>query len=304
MKVQTLILGATAFALTLLFFALPAFHDWGLNIFNLFKDPQAMREYIASYGVLAPIISVLLMIFQSIAAPLPAFLITFANGLLFGAWWGAVLSWSSAMLGAAICFFIAQYLGRPVVAKLVSEPALASADCFFERYGKHAVFIARLIPLVSFDVISYGAGLTGMRFLGFWIATGIGQLPATILYSYLGAQMTGTIQILFWAFGIVVAISIVGALIKRRTKAILVLLVGLSVLSVSCNREVTHNFFTSAQEVSAKKPGNRSISIEQQMPYGCLGRSKRARLTPPSEEMLNITRSFGKVGERSKIPFF
>ena len=208
------------------------------------------------------------------------------------------------MLGTAICFFIAQYLGRPVVAKLVSEPALASADCFFERYGKHAVFIARLIPLVSFDVISYGAGLTGMRFLGFWIVTGIGQLPATILYSYLGAQMTGTIQILFWAFGIVVAISIVRALIKRRTKAILVLLVGLSVLSVSCNREVTHNFVASAQELLAKKPGNRSMSIEQQMPYGCLGRSKRPRLTPLSEETLNITRSFGKVGERSKTPFF
>ena len=56
-EIQTLILGATALALTLLFFALPAFHDWGLNIFSLFKDPQAMREYIVSYGVLAPIIS-------------------------------------------------------------------------------------------------------------------------------------------------------------------------------------------------------------------------------------------------------
>ncbi|MCE2394314.1 TVP38/TMEM64 family protein [Candidatus Poribacteria bacterium] len=215
MKGKILLLAAASFLL--LFFAVPPFRDWLLSIFELFKDPQAMREYIAAYGPLAPVVSALLMILQSVAAPLPAFLITFANGLLFGVWWGAALSWSSAMLGAALCFFIARYFGRPAVVKLTSESALAASDRFFDRYGKHAVLIARLVPIISFDIISYGSGLTGMRFLGFWIATGIGQLPATILYSYLGDEATGTIKILFWAFGIVIAISIVTALIKRQT---------------------------------------------------------------------------------------
>ena len=220
LKAKILLVAAAVFLL--LFFAVPPFHDWLASIFDLFSDPQAMREYIAAYGHLAPVISALLMIFQSVAAPLPAFLITFANGLLFGVWWGAALSWSSAMLGAALCFFIARYFGRPVVVKLVSEPALASSDRFFDRYGKHAVLIARLVPIISFDVISYGSGLAGMGFLGFWLATGIGQLPATILYSYLGDEATGTIKILFWVFGIVIAISIVTVLIKRRSKASLV----------------------------------------------------------------------------------
>ena len=220
MKGKILLLAAASFLL--LFFALPPFHDWFLSIFELFKDPQAMREYIAAYGPLAPVVSALLMILQSVAAPLPAFLITFANGLLFGVWWGTALSWSSAMLGAALCFFIARYFGRPAVVKLTSESALAASDRFFERYGKHAVFIARLVPIISFDVISYGAGLTGMGFLGFWLATGIGQLPATILYSYLGDEATGTIKILFWAFGVVITISIVTVLIKRRSKVSLV----------------------------------------------------------------------------------
>ena len=216
MKAKILFLAAAVFFL--LFLAVPPFHDWFLSIFDRFKDPQVMREYIASYGPLAPLISALLMILQSVVAPLPAFLITFANGLLFGVWWGAALSWSSAMLGAALCFAIARYFGRPVVVKLVSESALASSDQFFERYGKHAVLIARLVPIISFDVISYGSGLTGIRFLGFWVATGIGQLPATILYSYLGDEATGTIKILFWAFGVVIAISIVTFLVKRRSK--------------------------------------------------------------------------------------
>ena len=193
---------------------------WGyfLELTAAFQSIETAREYIASYGALAPVVSAILMVFQSVIAPLPAFLITFANGLLFGVWWGAALSWSSAMLGAALCFFIARLLGRPIVVKLLSESAVNASDRFFQRYGKHAVLIARLVPIISFDAISYGAGLTSMRFLWFVIATGVGQLPATLLYSYLGDRVTGSIKILFWTFGIVIAISITIGLIKRRGK--------------------------------------------------------------------------------------
>ena len=192
--------------------------DYLLELIAAFQNVETAREYIASYGALAPVVSAVLMIFQSVIAPLPAFLITFANGLLFGVWWGAALSWSSAMLGATLCFFIARLLGRPVIVRLLSESAVNTSDRFFQRYGKHAVLIARLVPVISFDAISYGAGLTGMRFLWFGIATGIGQLPATLLYSYLGDRVTGSIKALFWGFGIVIAVSIIIGLVKHREK--------------------------------------------------------------------------------------
>ena len=192
--------------------------DYLLELTAAFQNVETAREYIANYGALAPVVSAVLMIFQSVIAPLPAFLITFANGLLFGVWWGAALSWSSAMLGAALCFFIARVLGRPVIVKLLSEAAVDTSDQFFQHYGKHAVLIARLVPIISFDAISYGAGLTGMRFLGFALATGIGQLPATLLYSYLGDRVTGSIKVLLWVFGIVIAISIIIGLVKHRGK--------------------------------------------------------------------------------------
>ena len=192
--------------------------DYLLELTAAFQNVETAREYIASYGALAPVVSAVLMIFQSVIAPLPAFLITFANGLLFGVWWGAALSWSSAMLGATLCFFIARLLGRPVIVRLLSESAVNTSDRFFQRYGKHAVLIARLVPVISFDAISYGAGLTGMRFLWFGIATGIGQLPATLLYSYLGDRVTGSIKALFWGFGIVIAVSIIIGLVKHREK--------------------------------------------------------------------------------------
>ena len=93
-------------------------------------DVEGFRDYLLSFGSLAAVISGLLMIFQSVMAPLPAFVITFANGLLFGWVFGAILSWSTAMLGAVICFYLAKFLGRPVVEKIISKKALEWWDQF------------------------------------------------------------------------------------------------------------------------------------------------------------------------------
>ncbi|MFR8165666.1 MAG: TVP38/TMEM64 family protein [Enterocloster sp.] len=62
---------------------------------------DAVVEYIRSFGAYAMVFSFFLMVFSSVAAPLPAFLITLSNAAIFGWWQGAILSWSSAMAGAA-----------------------------------------------------------------------------------------------------------------------------------------------------------------------------------------------------------
>lgn len=185
-------------------------------------DTQAVIDYIRSYGKFAAIISFVLMILQSVAAPIPAFLITLSNATIFGWVKGAILSWSSAMAGAALCFFIARGLGRGAVEKLTSKGAMESVDVFFERYGKYAILICRLLPFVSFDFVSYAAGLTNMSFLSFFVATGIGQLPATIVYSYVGGVLTGGTKKLFMGLLILFALSILIGMMKKvyddRTK--------------------------------------------------------------------------------------
>ena len=179
------------------------------RVFKMFAsgDFTVVRDFVASYGIYAALISALLMVFQSIAAPLPAFLITFANANLFGWWKGAILSWSSAMVGAAVCFYIARILGRDVAEKLTSKVGLAQIDLFFDRYGKNTILICRLLPFVSFDIVSYAAGLTSMSFPEFFIATGIGQLPATIVYSYVGGMLTGGAKLLVSGLMILFALS-------------------------------------------------------------------------------------------------
>lgn len=185
-------------------------------------DQQGVEQFIRSWGPQAAAVSFLLMILQAIVAPLPAFVITFANASLFGACWGALLSWSSAMAGAALCFYLARILGREAVEKFTGRAVLNSMDGFFTRYGKHTILICRLLPFVPFDPVSYAAGLTSMRFRHFAIATAIGQLPATLVYSWVGSLLTGGT---FWfmtglsiLFALGVAIAMAKSLWFRRQK--------------------------------------------------------------------------------------
>lgn len=178
-------------------------------------DVEAIKAYILSFGIWAPVISFLLMIFQSLAAPLPAFLITFANAALFGWVKGAILSWTSAMAGAVICFYIARIYGRNTVEKMTNKFALEEVDKFFDKYGNYAILIARLFPFMSFDLVSYAAGLTSMGLWSFFWATGVGQLPATIVYSYVGGMLTGGVKTFVTGLLILFSISILIFLIKK-----------------------------------------------------------------------------------------
>ncbi|MDD4506489.1 MAG: TVP38/TMEM64 family protein [Sulfurospirillaceae bacterium] len=212
LKLTALLLGSVA----LLAF-IPEVREVFLELIALFQslDVENIKIYILSFGIGAPLISFALMVFQSIIAPLPAFLITFANAALFGWVYGAMLSWFSAMVGAVLCFYIAKLLGREVVEKLTSKMALHSVDAFFEKHGVYAILIARLLPFISFDIVSYAAGLTNMKLRSFLIATGLGQLPATLIYSYAGEMLTGGAKTFVYGLLILFSASVLVYLIKQ-----------------------------------------------------------------------------------------
>lgn len=213
---KILILSAVVLSIAA-YFIFPAFRNFIDATISAFAsgDFRVMRDFVAEYGAYAAAVSFFLMIFQSVAAPLPAFIITLANANLFGWWKGAILSWSSAMAGAALCFCIARVLGRGTAERLTSKAGLQYIDEFFQRYGTHSILIARLLPFISFDLVSYAAGLTSMNFWPFFIATGIGQLPATVVYSYVGGMLTGGAGMLMTGLLLLFALSALIVLIRQ-----------------------------------------------------------------------------------------
>ena len=179
-------------------------------------DIAGLRDYILSYGFLAPVASCFLMVLQALVAPVPSFLITFANGLAFGVFWGWMLSLFGHVLAAAVCFGISRSLGRVPVEVLVGKTGLESADRWFATWGIYAVFVARLIPGIAFDVISYAAGLTRMRFRNFITATTLGIFPQTFLYSFLGRQAPEYVALFLVTSGLVVAAVVTVAILRYR----------------------------------------------------------------------------------------
>jgi uncharacterized membrane protein YdjX (TVP38/TMEM64 family) len=158
------------------------------------------------------------MVLQALVAPVPSFLITFANGLAFGVFWGWVLSVFGHVLAASVCFGISRALGRVPVEVLVGRAGLESADRWFARWGVYAVFAGRLLPGVAFDAISYAAGLTNMRYRSFLVATTLGIVPQTFLYSYLGRQAPEYVGLFLVTTGIFLLAVIVVATVRYRSE--------------------------------------------------------------------------------------
>lgn len=216
-RMKKIVVAVLVIAMLAAYYLVPGIHSTIGKVFSILAsgDLTLVEEFMASYGAYAAVVSFLLMILQSLAAPIPAFLITLTNANLFGWWQGAILSWTSAMTGAAVCFYIARVLGRDAAVKLTSKAGLEQIDSFFERYGKNTILVCRLLPFVSFDIVSYAAGLTSMSFLEFFVATGIGQLPATIVYSYVGGMLTGGAKMLMTGLLILFSLSILVATGKK-----------------------------------------------------------------------------------------
>jgi uncharacterized membrane protein YdjX (TVP38/TMEM64 family) len=179
-------------------------------------DIAGLRNYILSFGLWAPVASCFLMVLQALVAPVPSFLITFANGLAFGVFWGWMLSLLGHVLAAAVCFGISRSLGRVPVEVLVGRTGLESTDRWFAKWGIYAVFVGRLIPGVAFDVISYAAGLTRMRFRNFLAATALGIFPQTFLYSYLGRQAPEYVGLFLVTSALVAAGVVAVAVVRYR----------------------------------------------------------------------------------------
>ncbi|WP_273832203.1 TVP38/TMEM64 family protein [Guptibacillus sedimenti] len=181
-----------------------------------------LADYFRSLGVWAPIISIALMIAQGILAPLPSFVITAANGLAFGIPFGFLISWTGGMAAAIVMFWLARLLGAGFVERVTKQNHLLhQANRYSGKNGFFLIFVARLIPIVSFDFISFLAGLSRISFRSFFVATALGQIPGTILYTIVGHDVANLDEYqtrFLWTSVIIVLLIIIGKVVAGRKK--------------------------------------------------------------------------------------
>ena len=172
--------GLAVLALALVAGAAGLWLGWGEGL-----TVQAFEQTIRAWGVWGVLASIGLMVVHSFV-PFPAELLTFANGMVYGAFWGTVITWTGAMLGAFAAFGVARVLGRPFVEGMVARRDWHALDDWAAREGWQVLLISRFVPVIAFNLINYAAGLTRVGWWTFAWTTGLGILPLTVLFVVMG----------------------------------------------------------------------------------------------------------------------
>ncbi len=182
-------------------------------------DGERLETLVARAGLWGPVLIVTLMTVAVVASPIPSAPIALAAGAAYGHLWGTVQVVIGAELGALIAFGLARVLGHDVLRRVfgnrVDAGLLGSQTALTAT-----VFASRLMPFVSFDMISYAAGLSRLHAWRFALATLAGIVPASFLLAHFGGEaVSGDLGRATWAvlgLGLVTGLPLLWVAMRKR----------------------------------------------------------------------------------------
>ena len=174
-----------------------------------------MTEFIQSFGVLAPIIYVLMFMFLPVFFfPVP--ILAVAGGVAFGFVEGSLLTFVGASLNCYIMFVISRRFGREWVKNYLKKKMTQKQhDRIFNVSDEKlmmSLVILRLIPLVPYNMINYGYGLTNISLTKYMIASVLGIIPGTVVFLNFGATSTNIFSKEFLLASLLVILLTVGSI--------------------------------------------------------------------------------------------
>lgn len=165
---------------------------WRYDLDQRLFDSGTVRQLAAGLGAGGPLLIVGLLAFAIVLSPIPSAPIALASGALYGHILGTIYVVLGAELGALIAFILARWAGHQFVSdwlnKYVSLGRLRRLT-HSQNALMATVFFSRLMPFLSFDIISYAAGLTDLKPWRFALATIAGILPASFLLAHFGEEL-------------------------------------------------------------------------------------------------------------------
>jgi uncharacterized membrane protein YdjX (TVP38/TMEM64 family) len=181
-----------------------------------------IREFVAGFGVYAPLVFVALQVLQVVVAPIPGQVTGFASGYLFGSLWGSVYSILGIGIGSAIAFWLSRRYGRPFVEHVVDDEALDRFDDFAAHAGIPGLFIVFFVPGLPDDVLCFVGGLTEIDLWKLVVIAVVGRAPAFVLVNVSGAGFaSGNVGVAVVALAVLVGTSLWGYLNRERLLALL-----------------------------------------------------------------------------------
>jgi uncharacterized membrane protein YdjX (TVP38/TMEM64 family) len=195
---------------------------WALQVTGALAtimDRNALHDAIARLGTWGPLGIVVLMIVAILVSPIPSAPIALAAGAAYGHWWGTLYILLGSEAGALAAFGIARVVGHEAVHHWFGD-RLKIGLFGSQNVLMGIVLISRMLPFVSFDIVSYAAGLTVLSAWRFAIATLAGVAPISFLLAHVGNEMaTGETNRILWsvfALGGLTLIPFIVELVRER----------------------------------------------------------------------------------------
>jgi uncharacterized membrane protein YdjX (TVP38/TMEM64 family) len=158
-----------------------------------YLQQDTLQALIASYGVLAPALYILIYSLAPVLF-LPGLPLTIAGGILFGPLWGVIYAITGATIGASLAFLVARYVARDWVASKLKSPKWEKLDSEVALHGWKVVAFTRLIPAFPFNLLNYAFGLTRISFVHYVVTSFVCMLPACIAFIVFSSSLIGLIK--------------------------------------------------------------------------------------------------------------
>lgn len=145
------------------------------NLLHFFREHQ-------NWAIL---LSLGISLLIAVMGVLPSYFITAANVLFFGFWPGTLVSFIGEALGAALAFILYRKgFQTKLKKKLSNYPKLNYLLTAKDSKAFHLVFVCRIIPFIPSGLVSFGAAMSSISLLTFFIASSLGKIPSLILEAY------------------------------------------------------------------------------------------------------------------------
>ena len=155
---------------------------------RLYVDKHFLKQTLREWGLLAPVIFIVLQALQVIIAPIPGEVTGILGGFLFGEWVGLLYSTIGLTLGSVAAFGVGRWLGARYVRTLVSQETWDKMGFIVEAEGAILCFVIYLIPGLPKDMVCYLFGISPMPLWVFALVSTLGRIPGTWVLSAQGAH--------------------------------------------------------------------------------------------------------------------
>ncbi|MBN2380816.1 TVP38/TMEM64 family protein [candidate division WOR-3 bacterium] len=189
--------------------------QWPL-IRELFSNPEGFRDYVASYGMWAPVVFVIIYVILVISAFGPAYVLNYLSGAMFGFWKGFLLSWAGNVVGAALAIWLGRGVTKSIAHIFFPAKKYQKYVGYVRTRGWAYLLILYAIPNPLGDTLNYVGAASDIEYWKLILMLSIARIPLVIVRTAIGSTMVN-FKTIHWIvmIGIFIVIGLTVFLLRR-----------------------------------------------------------------------------------------